>query len=176
MKDEGGRKTDEDYFIAAALLPFNMHLRLIWVGKTKNEHLRALIDDYLGRLKRFVRSEVTELRESASRTEREGIEEEGRRIIGALHRDALLVLLDVEGREWSSAELASEIEKWQIAGRKEVAFVIGGHNGVSQEVVSHAHLRWSLSRLTFTHEMARVVLAEQLYRAYTIIHGLPYQK
>lgn len=153
-----------------------MHLRLIWVGKTKNEHLRALARDYLGRLRRFVRSEVTELRESAARTEREGIEDEGKRIIGALHRDAFVVLLDVEGREWSSIELAGEIEKWQMGGKKEVAFVIGGHNGVSKEVAERASLRWSLTRLTLTHEMARVVLAEQLYRAYTIIHGMPYQK
>ena len=153
-----------------------MHLRLIWVGKTRNEHLRALLEDYLGRLRRFVRSEVAELRESAARTEREGIEDEGRRIIGALHRDAFVVLLDVEGRGWSSKELAGEVEKWQVDGRREVAFVIGGHNGVSKEVRERANLRWSLSRLTLTHEMARVVLAEQLYRAYTIIHGLPYQK
>ncbi len=153
-----------------------MYLRFIWVGKTKNEHLRALVEDYLGRLRRFVRSEVTELRESAARTEREGIEDEGKRIIGALHRDAFVVLLDIEGREWSSIELASAVEKWQTGGKKEVAFVIGGHNGVSKEVAECAHHRWSLSRLTLTHEMARVVLAEQLYRAYTIIHGMPYQK
>jgi 23S rRNA (pseudouridine1915-N3)-methyltransferase len=153
-----------------------MRLRLVWVGKTRNEHLRALVDDYLGRLRHFVRCEVTELRESSARTEREGIEDEGRRIIGALHRDAFIVLLDVEGRELSSPGLAGEIEKWQTNGAKEVAFVIGGHNGVSPEVAAHARLRWSLSRLTLTHEMARVMLAEQLYRAYTIIHGLPYQK
>jgi 23S rRNA (pseudouridine1915-N3)-methyltransferase len=153
-----------------------MRLRLIWVGKTKNEHLRALVEDYLGRLGRFVRTEVTELRESSARTEREGIEDEGRRIIGALRSDTFVVLLDVEGREWSSPRLAGEVEKWQTSGKREVAFVIGGHNGVSQEVKGRANFRWSLSRLTLTHEMARVVLTEQLYRAYTIIHGLPYQK
>jgi 23S rRNA (pseudouridine1915-N3)-methyltransferase len=153
-----------------------MHLRLIWIGKTRNEHLRALFEDYLGRLRRFVRSEVTELRESAARTEREGIEDEGKRIIGALPGNAFVVLLDVEGREWSSIQLAGEVEKWQTTGRREVVFVIGGHNGVSKEVAERANFRWSLSLLTLTHEMARVVLVEQLYRAYTIIHGLPYQK
>src|SRR5215210_1728297 len=118
-----------------------MIFRLVWVGKTRNEHLRALADDYLARLRRFVRCEVTELRESGARTEREGIEDEGKRIIGALHRDALVVLLDVEGREWSSPALAAEVEKWQNNGAKEVAFVIGGHNGVSKDVTERAHTR-----------------------------------
>jgi 23S rRNA (pseudouridine1915-N3)-methyltransferase len=138
--------------------------------------MRALVDGYLKRLGHFARCEVTELRESAARDARSGIEDEGKRIIGALHSDALNVLLDVEGREWSSPQLAAEVEKWQNSGRKEVAFVIGGPDGVAAEVAARADLRWSLSRLTLTHEMARVVLVEQLYRAYTIIHGLPYQK
>ncbi|MBA3806064.1 MAG: 23S rRNA (pseudouridine(1915)-N(3))-methyltransferase RlmH, partial [Acidobacteria bacterium] len=73
-----------------------MRVRLIWVGKTRDAHLRALADEYLKRLGRFVRVEITELRESAARTEREGIEDEGRRIISALRSDALAVLLDVE--------------------------------------------------------------------------------
>jgi 23S rRNA (pseudouridine1915-N3)-methyltransferase len=153
-----------------------MHLRFIWVGKTRNEHLRALVEDYLKRLKRFARCEVLELRESGARTKEAGIEEEGKRILGGLRADALVVLLDVEGREWSSPELSSEVERWQSGSAKEVAFVIGGHWGVSREVRERAKLRWSLSRLTLTHEMARVLLVEQLYRAYTILHGLPYQK
>lgn len=153
-----------------------MRFRLIWVGKTKNEHVRALVEEFLKRLKRFVRCEVTELEPSRAQGVAEGIADESRRILSALRQDALTILLDVEGHEWSSQALAAEVEKWQLAGKKEVAFVIGGHNGVSPEVVRGAHLRWSLSRLTLTHEMARIVLVEQLYRAYTIIHGLPYQK
>jgi 23S rRNA (pseudouridine1915-N3)-methyltransferase len=85
-------------------------------------------------------------------------------------------LLDVVGRESSSHELAETIEKWQNRGLKEIAFVIGGANGASREVVEKADYSLSLSRLTLTHEMARVVLIEQLYRAYTIIKGFPYQK
>ena len=153
-----------------------MRVRFIWVGKTKNEHMRALIDEYLQRLSRFVRCEIKEISAVKARTPRAGIEEEGRRIIGALHPDALTVLLDVRGHEWSSPELAARIEQWQVSGTKEAVFIIGGQDGVSTEVVTRADIRWSLSRLTLTHEMARVVLIEQIYRAYTIIHGLPYQK
>jgi 23S rRNA (pseudouridine1915-N3)-methyltransferase len=153
-----------------------MRVRLIWVGKTRDAHLRALADEYLKRLARFTRCEVTELRESAARKPSEGIEDESRRIISALRPDALTVLLDVEGRQWSSQELAATVEQWQTGGTKDVAFIIGGPNGVSAEVGQRAGIRWSLSRLTLTHEMARVLLLEQLYRAYTIIHGLPYQK
>jgi 23S rRNA (pseudouridine1915-N3)-methyltransferase len=153
-----------------------MRFRFIWVGKTKNEHIRALVDEFVKRLERFVRCETTVLEPSRAQGSAEGIEDESRRILSALRTEALTILLDVEGREWSSPALAAEVEKWQNAGTKEVAFVIGGHNGVSGEVRKRAHLRWSLSTLTLTHEMARVLLVEQLYRAYTIIHGWPYQK
>ncbi len=153
-----------------------MRLRLIWVGKTKNAHLLALVEEYLKRLSRWARCEVTELSASKSGTQREGIEEEGKRITDGLRSDAFVVLLDVAGREWSSAELAAQVQGWQMDGMKEIAFVIGGHNGISAGVKERANVCWSLSRLTLTHEMARVVLVEQLYRAYTIIHGLPYQK
>jgi 23S rRNA (pseudouridine1915-N3)-methyltransferase len=150
-----------------------MRFRFVWIGKTRDARLRALVDEYLQRLGRFTRFEVTELREGTGRA---GIEDESKRIIGALHSDGLTVLLDVEGREWSSPQLAAEVEKWQNGGVKEIAFVIGGPTGVNPQVAARADLRWSLSRLTLTHEMARVLLVEQLYRAYTIIHGLPYQK
>ena len=154
-----------------------MRLRLIWIGKTRNEHLRALVEDYLKRLSRFARCEVTELRESGASEERACIEEEGKRIVGALASDALTVLLDVRGRTlWSSEELAAQLEQWQVGPVKEVAFVVGGHLGLSEEVRRRAQLSWSLSRLTLTHEMARVLLVEQLYRAHTILRGLPYQK
>jgi len=155
-----------------------MRLRLIWVGKTKNEHVRALLTDYLQRLGRFCRCEVTELRESAGADDRIVVEEESKRIAGALRgAERVTVLLDVEGaRAWSSQELAAQVERWGLEGKKEIAFIIGGHLGVAPELKAKADVRWSLSRLTLTHEMARVVLVEQLYRAYTILHGLPYQK
>lgn len=153
-----------------------MRLRLIWVGKTRDARLRSLTEEYLKRLGRFARFEVAEVREGGSADERVCLEEEGKRITAALASEALTVLLDVGGREWSSEELAAQLEEWQVRSVREVAFVVGGHLGVSGEVRARADRRWSLSRLTLTHEMARILLCEQLYRAHTILRGVPYQK
>jgi 23S rRNA (pseudouridine1915-N3)-methyltransferase len=152
-----------------------MRLRIIWIGKTRDARLRALVDDYAERLGHFVRCEVTELREGG-RADRTGIDKETRRISDALRPGSVTVLLDPDGVEWTSQQLAAQVQSWEGSGIKEVAFVIGGPNGVAGNLKTRADKRWSLSRLTLTHEMARVLLFEQLYRAYTIIHGLPYQK
>ena len=153
-----------------------MRLRVIWTGKTRDAHLRALINEYLKRLSHFARCEISEFRESAGAGQKTGIDKDSQRISDGLHEGAINVLLDPDGIEWTSAQLAGEMQRWQDNGTKEVAFIVGGPNGVSAELSARANKRWSLSRLTLTHEMARVVLLEQLYRAYTIIHGLPYQK
>ena len=137
--------------------------------------MRALIDDYAERLSHFVRCEVTELREFG-RTDKTGIDKETKRISDALRPASVTVLLDEDGAEWTSQQLAAQVRSWESSGIKEVAFVVGGPNGFSDAVKSKADKRWSLSKLTLTHELARVLLFEQLYRAYTIIHGLPYQK
>jgi 23S rRNA (pseudouridine1915-N3)-methyltransferase len=151
-----------------------MRIRFIWPGKTKDEHLRALVANYLKRLTRFVRCEVIETREGG--LDRAGVEKESRRLLDAIPTRSLTILLDVKGREWSSAELADEVSRWENDSVKEVAVVIGGPNGISDELSERAQKRWRLSRLTLTHEMARMVALEQLYRAYTIKRGLPYQK
>ena len=138
--------------------------------------MRALIEDYLKRLSHFVRCEISEFRESPASEKKAGIDKDSKRILDGLRQGAVNVLLDPAGAEWSSEQLAKEIQQWQESGTKELTFIVGGPNGVSTELSARASKRWSLSRLTLTHEMARVVLVEQLYRAYTIIHGLPYQK
>jgi len=153
-----------------------MRIRVIWTGKTKDAHLRALVADYFERLSHFARCEVSEFRESGAPDEKTGIDRDSKRISDGLREGAINVLLDPSGTEWSSQDLAETIQRWQDSGTKEVAFIVGGPNGVSQELTARANKRWSLTRLTLTHEMARVLLLEQLYRAYTIIHGLPYQK
>jgi len=147
-----------------------MRIRFIWPGKTKDERLRALVAQYLKRLSRFVRCEMIETRDAAD------LEKESGRLLDAIPDESPMVLLDVKGREWSSTELAAEVRRWENDAVKEVAIVIGGPKGVNAEVSARAQKRWRLSRLTLTHEMARVIAVEQIYRAYTINRGLPYQK
>ena len=152
-----------------------MRIRFIWPGKTKDEHLRALVAEYLKRLTRFVRCEVIEVREGES-ADPGSVKKESQRILEAIPAASVLMLLDVKGLEWDSQGLADEVRRWEHDAIKEVAIVIGGPDGVSAEVAARAQKRWRLTRLTLTHEMARVISVEQLYRAYTINRGMPYQK
>jgi 23S rRNA (pseudouridine1915-N3)-methyltransferase len=130
----------------------------------------ALQEEYLRRLLHFTKVEVLELKESNDKFQ------ESKQIIENLNQKNFVVLLNEKGKMLSSVELARQIEKWQVSGTKEITFVIGGAEGVTSEVAQRANFSLSLSVLTFTHEMARVILLEQLYRAYTIMKGYPYQK
>ncbi len=150
-----------------------MKFRFVWVGKTKDPSYRTLQENYLGRLSHFVKTEVVEVRDATSG---ETKEIEGNRILEKLNQSSFVCLLDVPGQQVSSHELAAKVEGWQNSGVKEISFVIGGADGISPRVAAKANYTLSLSFLTFTHEMARVVLLEQLYRAFTIIKGYPYQK
>lgn len=151
-----------------------MRFRFVWIGKTKDKNWRALQDEYLRRLSHFAKCELTEIRESQPF---ETKETEGKRILDELgDAGAFVVLLDVAGKNLSSHELAKAVEDWQNRGLRAVAFVIGGQDGVSKAVETRADLRLSLSKMTLTHEAARVLLAEQLYRSFTIILNYPYQK
>ena len=127
----------------------------------------------MARLSHFVRCEIVEIKDSSAH---ETKEIEGKRILDNVNQSQFVCLLDVLGRSVSSHELAAEIEKWQNRSVKEIVFVIGGANGVYAEVAERADFSLSLSLLTLTHEAARVILLEQLYRSYTIIKGFPYQK
>ncbi len=150
-----------------------MKFRFVWVGKTREKNWRALQEEYLRRLSHFVKCEITEIKDSAAR---EGPEIEGKRILELLNPKSFVVLLDVKGKPHSSHQLSAAVENWQNRDLKEITFVIGGADGVSESISEKADYLLSLSFLTFTHEMARVVLLEQLYRAYSILKGFPYQK
>src|SRR5262245_30271919 len=139
-----------------------MKLHFVWIGKTRNGACAALIADYLERIKRFVHCEVSELKDQPGADEKRVIAAEGRKLISVIERDDFVALLDEKGGEFDSPQFAEFIVKRQQAGTKRLAFVIGGFAGVSDEVKQRAQLRLSLSRMTLTHELARVVLTEQV--------------
>lgn len=150
-----------------------MKFKFIWIGKTKDKNWKALQEEYLERLSHFVRCEIVEIRESAKH---ETKEIEGKRFLELLNPKNFVCLLDFKGKHLGSDQLAEEVEKWQLRGLKEITFLIGGADGVAGEIGEIADFRLSLSFMTFTHDMARVILLEQLYRAFTIINGFPYQR
>jgi 23S rRNA (pseudouridine1915-N3)-methyltransferase len=155
-----------------------MKLRFVWVGKTRRAPIRELVEEYVERVRRFTAVEVSELRDrnDVGTDARQIIEREGEDILSRLGDGGFVVAMDERGREMDSYQLAEFIERHRVGGTKQVTFVIGGHNGLSDAVRKRAGLVLALSRLTLTHEMARALLMEQVYRAFTIIHDLPYQK
>jgi 23S rRNA (pseudouridine1915-N3)-methyltransferase len=155
-----------------------MKLRFVWIGKTRRAPIKQLVEEYVERVRRYAPVEVTELRDrnDVGGDARQIIEREGEDILSRLSDDAFVVVMDERGRGMDSFKLAEFIDKHRVSGTKQMTFVIGGHNGLSDAVRKRASLVLALSQLTLTHELARVLLTEQVYRAFTIIHDLPYQK
>lgn len=155
-----------------------MKLRLVWIGKTKGAPARQLLREYIERVSKFVSVEVTELRDrnDVGRDGRRIIDKEGEEILSRTSSAPYLIALDEHGHQLDSIKLAELIEKHRTLGTKEITFVIGGYSGLSEAVRQRADLVLALSKMTLTHDLARVLLVEQIYRAFTIIHGLPYQK
>ena len=155
-----------------------MKLRFVWIGKTKRAAVKQLIQEYLDRLGKFAAIEVTELkdRDDVGGDPRRIIEKEGEDVLSRTASSAYLIALDERGREVDSVKLAAMLERHRNAGTKQITFVLGGHCGLSDAVRARADFVLALSRMTLTHDFARVLLIEQVYRAFTIIHDLPYQK
>lgn len=152
-----------------------MRLLLVGVGRLRPA-LRDVCDDYLRRLGRYLPVEEREVREAGrAGSPLRQRDEEGRRLLEVIPASADVVLLDIGGTAWSSEELARQLDGWRLAARDR-AFVLGGAEGVSDAVRARAAARWSLGALTLPHELARVVVAEQLYRAGTILRGEPYHR
>ena len=152
-----------------------MKLRFVWVGKTKSQPLKLLIDDYSERLRRFSRIEIVEIRDGNG-GEETALSTEAEDICKRLEGDPFVVLLDECGRALASVEFAAFLQEKMTKGYKRISFVLGSHSGVGERVRQRADMLLSLSRMTLTHEMARLILLEQVYRANTIIQGLKYQK
>jgi 23S rRNA (pseudouridine1915-N3)-methyltransferase len=152
-----------------------LRLLLLAVGRLR-PYFREACDDYLRRLGRYVTVSETEVREAARAPTPEGQrDEEAARLRSKIPAGSTVVALAREGRGWSSAELSGVMEQWRLEARP-VTIVIGGSHGLAPALISAARARWSLGPLTLPHELARVVVAEQLYRAMTILRGEPYHK
>ncbi len=139
-----------------------MRYHVVAVGRMRDAALRATADEYVKRLRRYTHVEEREVKDEA-------------RLSGAIPEAARLIALSRAGEPWSSADLARWTAQWDQDGR-EVALAIGGAEGLPAGLVSDAERVWSLSMLTFPHELARVIVLEQLYRAFTIRRGEPYHR
>ncbi len=143
-----------------------MKIRLVMLGKTRRAELRALVDDYVARIRRFAPAQVNELREATANALRK------------LKIDpvAIWVVLDAAGKQHTSHQFARWLGSLRDRGTRELVFLCGDDFGFPDEVASAATIKLSLSPLTMPHDFARVVLAEQIYRAFAILAGHPYPK
>ena len=143
-----------------------MKIRLIMLGKTRRPEVRTIIDDYAARIRRFAEVQLTELREDSAASLRKL----------AIDSAAMVVLLDDAGKQQTSAQFAKWLGEARDRGAREIVFLCGGAEGFPDALRRRATQRLSLSPLTFSHELARAMLAEQLYRAFAILAGHPYPK
>jgi len=157
-----------------------MEINIIAVGKIKENYLHEGINEFIKRLQPYTRVNITEVSDeripnNPSEAEVKQIKErEGERILGSLTGDTYLIALDVKGKPITSPGLAKSIQNLQLKGHSSISFIIGGALGLSPTVVKKADYCLSLSHMTFTHQMARLILIEQIYRAFKIIRGEPY--
>ena len=157
-------------------------IRMIAVGRVKEPWMRDGISEYMKRLKAYEKVEIVEVEdekapESNSDKENEAVKKkEGERILKALKEDEYVILLDLAGREMDSVDLSRKLSSLYTEGHSKIAFVIGGSLGLSPEVIKRADVRWKLSSCTFPHQLCRVIVLEQIYRAFRIMRNEPYHK
>jgi 23S rRNA (pseudouridine1915-N3)-methyltransferase len=155
-----------------------MQIHLIAVGTRMPSWISQGYEDYARRLPRECSLRLVEIppgRRSRTQSSAPAVEEEGRRMLSAIPERCLVVALEVTGSPWDTPALASRLQEWLLSGR-DTALLVGGPDGLSRDCLRRADLCWSLSSLTLPHALVRVVLAEQLYRAWTIISGHPYHR
>ena len=159
-----------------------MKITVITVGKIKEKYLKDAIAEYSKRLSRYCKLEILEVADEktpdgASEIVEENIrEKEGERILKLIKEDAYVITLEISGKMLTSEELADRIETLGIQGKSHLVFVIGGSIGLGREVLRRSDYALSFSKMTFPHQLMRVILLEQIYRAYRIIKKEPYHK
>lgn len=154
-----------------------MKITLLVVGKTTDKHIIALVDEYMARLKHYMPVEIEvipELRQTKSLTEEQQKEQEASLIIGRILPGDRVVLLDEHGTERRSVEFAAWMQKRMLSGTKRLLCIVGGPYGFAPSVYARADEKISLSQMTLSHQMIRLLFVEQVYRAMTILNGEPY--
>lgn len=151
-------------------------LKLICVGKVKDEHLKALIDDYSKRIGKYHKLEIIEVKDEPIRdNEKEVLDIEATRILSKVDKDDYVILLDLHGSNLDSTSLAKKIDNLFITHSK-IDFVIGGSLGLGEEIRNRANYRLKLSDMTFLHQMTRLIILEQIYRSFKILNHETYHK
>lgn len=154
-----------------------MKHELLFLGKIKDKFLAEGVEEYASRLRHYTSFSITLLKEKGKmRGQSSAVDSEGILLLQAVPSGALVVVLDPRGKQFSSEALSRQIDDWEMQGIKQVCYLIGGPDGHSSSVLQAADLLLSLSQMTFTHDMTRMLLVEQLYRAYTIKAGEKYHK
>jgi len=153
-----------------------LKILLLFVGKTKNPDLASLIREYEGRLRHFCDLTLTGIRPAEDQDSARITNKEGEMLLARIGPDAFVVALDPVGESLTSGKFAALIEERRDHSLKDLVFVIGSHAGLSEKVKRRANKVLSLSAMTLNHEVARLILVEQLYRAFTLIHHIPYHK
>ncbi|TXE10717.1 23S rRNA (pseudouridine(1915)-N(3))-methyltransferase RlmH [Gelidibacter salicanalis] len=154
-----------------------MTIKLLAIGKTDNKQLQALIEDYQKRLGFYIKFDfeiIPDLKKVKNLSEDQQKQKEGELILAKLNPTDVLILLDENGKQYDSVGFSEYLQKHMNSGVKQVVFVIGGPYGFSDEVYNKANGKISLSKMTFSHQMIRLFMIEQLYRAFTILKNEPY--
>lgn len=152
-----------------------MKVKLILIGKTKDRHFSEVFDEYVLRIKRYVQLNVNVIKDAGHLTEAPSVlQKESEILFNSIKETDYIILLDEKGKTFSSVAFAGHIKKLEQRSIQNIVFVIGGAYGFDTSVYKRANEKISLSEMTFTHQMVRVIFAEQLYRAFTIISNQKY--
>lgn len=153
-----------------------MKIKLLLIGKTAENTVEAIIADYTKRVNHYLKFDIDTIavnhhkNDSAEKIK----QKEASLILKKVETGDWIVLLDDKGKMLSSEEFATQIAQWMLQSKKQIVFIVGGAYGFSEEIYAIAHQKISLSKMTFSHQIIRIVFMEQLYRAFTIIHNEPY--
>lgn len=159
-----------------------MNIKIVCVGKMKEAYLKDAQKEYLKRLSRFCKVDVIEVDEekapeTANASQEEKIrQKEAERIQKALGKNTTTIALALDGKEMDSVSFSEEIKSFMIDGKSDLSFIIGSSTGLDQSIIESAYFRFCLSKLTFPHQLARIILLEQIYRVYKILNNETYHK